>query len=432
MRPPADRSVVLLAIGSRGDVQPMAVLSAALRHRGVPSRVVALEDYADLVTGLGAEVVPVAGRLEAALELTHSRFARATFRSPAGQAVLLRRWLRYAGPAVADAVTAAVRSGDTVLTGVLTREVASVLARGRGCRPATMVFTGQLPTAHAESHYWAQHYTRWPAYNVRAGRFNWLVASTLGAPVAAEVGRRLGVPPLRPRAAAAYADQHPVVVAASPLVVPPAPDWPPNVHQTGYLAPSTRDPHPGRDGDSGLDDLERFLADGPPPVHVGFGSMAGTPGHDDLDDLVEAARRSRLRLLTPALEGHSPGPVSDRVLAVGDLPHEWLFARTAGVVHHGGAGTTHTALRACVPSVAVPFGVDQPYHAYRLHRLGVGPAPVRVTRLTVGRLTRLLSDLVHGPESAAYRRRAVAVGERIRAEDGVGRTVDLLHQLGLA
>lgn len=418
-------AVHLLAIGSRGDVQPMAVLSAALRRQGVESRVIALADYAELGRSLGADVVEVAGRLEEALRLTHSRFARTTFRTPLGQAVLLRRWLAGAAPAIADAVLATVRPGDTVLTGVLTRDVASALALARDCRAATLVFTGQLPTAHAESHYWAQHYTRWRGYNVRAGEFNWSVASTLGAPVGLEVRRRLGLSPAGRVAATRLADTFPVVVAASPLVVPPAPDWPAHLHQTGYLAPPPAPFEPPAG-------LAGFLAAGERPAYVGFGSMAGTPGHSHLGDLVDAARRSGVRVVTPALEGQAPGPVSESVLAVGGTPHAWLFPRMRAVLHHGGAGTTHEALRAGVPSAAVPFGVDQPYHGYRLHRLGVGPAPVRITGLTARRLADLLTAVAHGPQAAAYARRAADVAARMRAEDGVAETVGLLQRLDLA
>ncbi|MFE3055854.1 glycosyltransferase [Nocardia sp. NPDC059239] len=56
---------------------------------------------------------------------------------------------------------------------------------------------------------------------------------------------------------------------------------------------------------------------------------------------------------------------------VGRLPHEWLFPRTAAVVHHGGAGTTGTGLRAGVPNVVCPFHMDQPFWGARVVALGV-------------------------------------------------------------
>lgn len=103
----------------------------------------------------------------------------------------------------------------------------------------------------------------------------------------------------------------------------------------------------------------------------------------------------------------------------------------AGVVHHGGAGSSQTGLRAGRPSVAVPFGVDQPYHAARLAALGVGPEPVPFPRLDAPRLTRLIGDLVGGPAAPGFAARARHVGELVRAEDGVGATVRAMRDLGL-
>jgi UDP:flavonoid glycosyltransferase YjiC (YdhE family) len=72
----------------------------------------------------------------------------------------------------------------------------------------------------------------------------------------------------------------------------------------------------------------------------------------------------------------------DDVLVVDEAPHDWLFPRVAAVVHHGGAGTTAAALRAGVPAVVVPFGVDQPFWGARVAALGTGPRPIPVRALT--------------------------------------------------
>jgi UDP:flavonoid glycosyltransferase YjiC (YdhE family) len=101
------------------------------------------------------------------------------------------------------------------------------------------------------------------------------------------------------------------------------------------------------------EELRRFLDDGPPPVFVGLGST--NPG--------DAERISRT--VTAALRQAGPRGViqagladlstsDDDMLAIGDVPHEWLFPRTAAVVHAAGAGTTAAGLRAGVPAVPIP------------------------------------------------------------------------------
>jgi UDP:flavonoid glycosyltransferase YjiC (YdhE family) len=112
------------------------------------------------------------------------------------------------------------------------------------------------------------------------------------------------------------------------------------------------------------------------------------------------------------------------VIALNETPHDWLFPQLAGVIHHGGAGTTHAALRAGVPSVALPFGADQPFWAARMHRLGVGPAPLPAQQLSVTALAERIGAL----DDPAYRTRAATVGARVRAEDGVETAIRLIEQ----
>ena len=95
-------------------------------------------------------------------------------------------------------------------------------------------------------------------------------------------GDRLGIPPGSARDRLDAADRHPIILAASPLLVPRAPDWPTNLHQTGALvAEESADlPQTVRD----------FLAVGPRPVYVGFGSMGPILG-DEAAELARAAWR---------------------------------------------------------------------------------------------------------------------------------------------
>jgi sterol 3beta-glucosyltransferase len=95
-------------------------------------------------------------------------------------------------------------------------------------------------------------------------------------------------------------------------------------------------------------------------------------------------------------------------------------------VHHAGAGTAAAGLRAGVPSVPVPFMVDQPFWAQRLHRLGVTPGPVPMRRLTAGRLASALTEAVGNP---VYRQRAADVAALLAREDGAAVVAERLRQI---
>ncbi|MEV5889141.1 glycosyltransferase [Nonomuraea fuscirosea] len=116
------------------------------------------------------------------------------------------------------------------------------------------------------------------------------------------------------------------------------------------------------------------------------------------------------------------GDLPEDVFSLEQAPHDWLFPRMAAVVHHGGSGTTGAALAAGKPQVVCPFVADQPFWAARAHAIGVAPEPQR--HLTAHRLAEAIRQAIDDP---TLDRAAAATGERIRAENGVYRAVEILE-----
>ena len=143
-----------------------------------------------------------------------------------------------------------------------------------------------------------------------------------------------------------------------------------------------------------------------------------------MDLVVDALERSRQRgvLLTgAALDGHR---LTNDVLPIDSAPHDWLFPRVAAVVHHGGAGTTGEGLRAGRPTVIVPFIADQHFWGQQVYERGVGPRPLSRRHLSAETLARAIEAAVTDTGIVA---RARAMGERVRAEDGIGAAVEAVH-----
>jgi vancomycin aglycone glucosyltransferase len=158
--------------------------------------------------------------------------------------------------------------------------------------------------------------------------------------------------------------------------------------------------------------LERFLADGEPPVYLGFGSMRASEGTGRL--LVEAARAAGVRSIVSQGWGNlGLADAGADCVSIGDVNHERLFARVAAVVHHGGAGTTTAAVRAGKPQVIVPHNYDQFYFASRVQKLGVGVACAQRERLTV----EALASALRRCSTPALKARTQALAPRI-ALDG--------------
>ena len=203
-------------------------------------------------------------------------------------------------------------------------------------------------------------------------------------------------------------------------VAPDPLDWPNAVRTMGYWFLDRADWEPPAD-------LETFLSAGPPPVYVGFGSMAGRRPERTTAAVLGALRQTGLRaVLASGWGGLRRGDLPASVVLIDRVPHDWLFPRVAAVVHHGGAGTTAAGLRAGRPTVVCPFFGDQPFWGRRVHELGAGPAPTPQKRLTAERLAAALREATERP---SIREAATTLGRQIRREDGIADTVAHIERL---
>lgn len=414
-------TIALLAGGTVGDVAPFVALGCGLRETGVRVRMVAHAPFAALVRGHGlefAELGPDPSELlnadPAALTLERGPVAalRGSLRYVRRARPLYAVMLRAAWQACRDASMLVIAL--PTLWGLDIAEALGIplvvaplqpLAPTSAWPSALLPFTRSLgPHANRLSHRllglavwlpWRPVFVRWRT-------------------------QQLGLAPARgSHLARALAAETPFVGGWSRWIVPPPPDWPTNhvVAGSWALPPSVGEPPA---------ELVRFLANGEPPVYLGFGSMAARHPQADAALAIEAARCAGLRLVLQggavarnAVRGRSEVCVIERA------PHAWLFPRVAAVFHHGGAGTTYAALRAGVPVVALPVAADQYFWGARTAALGVGPAPVARHVLNAARLAELMGAATSKP---VYRRRAAAVGALLQTEDGVARAVTAMRR----
>lgn len=218
-----------------------------------------------------------------------------------------------------------------------------------------------------------------------------------------------------------FSSSIPRLYGFSPSVIPKPKDWSEQAIVTGYwFLEQAVDWHPPKA-------LIDFLEYGPPPISIGFGSMVANDKEKIADISIQALTRAKQRgILLTGWGGLHYDNLPEGVLAVESVPHEWLFARIASVVHHGGAGTTAAGLRAGVPTIIVPFITDQPFWGKRIHDLGVGPKPIPRRRLTVERLADAIKESVTNP---GIWQRAAELGRKIRTEDGIANAIEVIHQV---
>jgi UDP:flavonoid glycosyltransferase YjiC (YdhE family) len=204
--------------------------------------------------------------------------------------------------------------------------------------------------------------------------------------------------------------REPALAAFSSKLVPRPHDWPQTLEVTGAWH---------RDGSKPLSARTRaFLEGGPAPIYVGFGSMSDSEAERLSGIAIDTAQRMGHRLVLSSGWAGLSGVATDEVIVIGDEPHDALFPRCEVVVHHGGAGTSHTAARSGTPSVVVPYFADQPFWADRLHRAGVAASPLPRKEITKESLTARLTEA-----TAVGRPTSATVAAAMRAEGGVRNAV---------
>jgi sterol 3beta-glucosyltransferase len=408
----------ILAIGSRGDVQPLIALGSGLKAAGVDVRLATHVDFATAVAAQGLEFFPLEGHASAFFSGAAGSAFRDRVRRPEDfrrlfdnyLSLFLTKFLKGAWQASADA--------DVVLSW---SRCAPALAE----RLRVPVFVVALnPVLHLPTFTFPNPFqgpTRLrlgPLFN----RWSWRLAVPATRIGEQQVSRwrqeTLGLPPLDWRADLRQLRRLPHLLGYSTSVLPRPFDWPSGIHVTGYWfldAPDDYVPNAA---------LQTFLDAGKPPVAIGFSSQVGRNTAAITRTVVDAVTAADVRaLLVTGFGGLKGVEFPARIFPVQTVPYEWMLPRVSAIVHHGGAGSTASALRFGVPNGAVTFGFDQQLWGERVHALRAGPAPLPATQLTVEALSRTLRQLTSNPKMRAM---AQAASRRIRSEDGVSAAVSTI------
>ncbi|XAR48353.1 Sterol 3-beta-glucosyltransferase [Bertholletia excelsa] len=192
----------------------------------------------------------------------------------------------------------------------------------------------------------------------------------------------------------------------SPHLVPKPKDWGPKIDVVGFcfldLASNYVPPDP----------LVKWLENGREPIYIGFGSLPVEEPGKMTDIIVKALEFTGQRGIINKGWG---GLGSEFVYSLDNCPHDWLFLRCAAVVHHGGAGTTAAGLKAACPTTVVPFFGDQLFWGERVHARGIGPPPIPIEEFSLEKLIDAINFMQH----PMVKLRAAELAEAIKNEDGV-------------
>ncbi|HEU4325317.1 MAG TPA: glycosyltransferase [Roseiflexaceae bacterium] len=406
--------ILILTLGTRGDVQPYVALGMGLRAAGYDVTLMTETGFAGFVEERGLRFAPLRSELLSLLQTPEGKAAAVGKGNPL-------KLLRQVGPmlrrmlddewAVAQGIDAVIyhpkaMGGHSIaqklgIPGILALPL-PLYSPTRAFPSLLLPFDNLGGTLNQLSHRAVLALTRASV----SGVLNRWRKEVLGLPPAGDELTLHGRPLLR-------------LYGYSPAVLPTPDDWAGRSIATGYWfldRPADWQPPAA---------LLEFLRGGPPPVYIGFGSMPAEDARANTALTLEALARAGQRgVLATGWGGLAAAELPPSIHLLEQAPHDWLFPQMAAVVHHGGAGTTAAGLRAGMPTVICPFFGDQPFWGRRVAALGAGPQPIPQRRLTAARLAEAIRTAVGDP---ALREHAAALGATIRAEDGVARAIELIE-----
>jgi len=387
--------ILLSTIGSRGDVQPLVALGLQLKTLGQDVHMCVPPDFREWIEGLGITVTPIGPELRS----TAKASPMAVLPTPEQ----VRQMMEGTVAAQFETITAAAQGCDIIVGATALQIAAPSIAEKLGVpyffaaycpailpsphhAPPVLSALGDKPVTMIDySELWGKDAERWNAQwkdILNSHRTN------------------LGLEPV--------SEVHRHILTKQPWLAsdPKLGSWPDpaeeSVFQTGaWILPDTRPLSP---------EVEAFLDAGEPPIYFGFGSIRAPEEFSRVT--IETTRRLGRRAIL--LRGWADLSLVDNepdCIAIGEVNHQALFKRVAAIVHHGGAGTTHAAVRGGASQVVIPQHYDQHYWARRVQQLGIGTAHTSTTP-TVDSLTSALEEAFQ-PDMIA---RAQTIADEIRTD----------------
>ncbi|KAE8222228.1 hypothetical protein CF319_g4536 [Tilletia indica] len=437
-KPKSSLHFTMLTIGSRGDVQPYIALSKRLLAEGHRVRIATHGEFREWIEGHGIEFYEVGGdpaelmRIcveNGTFTLSFLREGVTKFRGWLDD-LLVSSWAACQG-------TDIVIESPSAMAGIHIAEALQVPYFRAFTMPWTRTRTYPhafaVPSGKAGGNYNYMTYVIFDQvfWRASAGQVNRWRRKTLGL-------RSTSLEEM---------SQHkvPFLYNFSPSLVPKPLDWYDWIHVTGFWfldGPENSKTRTWEPPAELVTFIMRAREAKRKVVYIGWGSIVLSNAEETHQIVVEAVRKSgvcailskgwsdRLSNKTQQQsedqqqrEGEEEEDMSDRILELNSVPHDWLFPQLDAACHHGGAGTLGASLRAGIPTIVKPHFADQFFWGQQVETLGVG----RCIRGSLSR-DKLAEALQVATRDDRMVRRARELGERIVREDGVGEAIKAIYR----
>jgi sterol 3beta-glucosyltransferase len=415
--------IAIVAPGSRGDVEPYVALSKGLKKAGYLVRLITHQNFDSLVKSHGLDFWPIESNVQDIVQSKEmsERLEKGNFLSIMAQ---MKKEAERGALNMAQAGLNACKDADMILAGIGGLYPGLALAEKFNLPFQQAYYIPFIPTKTYPSFLFPNlptwmggHTNKFSHHLVR--QIMWQSFKTADKHIRKQVLKLPNAPFFGPYKSNRL-NQNPVLYGFSPSVIPPATDLDTKTHVTGYwfLEP-TNDWKPPQE-------LVDFIEADSPPIYVGFGSMSSRKPEQTTDIVLQALKQTNQRAVMLSGWGAlKKTELPKSVFMIDSVPFSWLFPRMAAVIHHGGAGTTSLGLKAGIPSIIIPFFADQPFWGHQVTKLGAGPKPIPIKKLTAKHLANAIQKAL---SDQTMRQNAANIGAKIQSENGVTCAVEIIQK----
>lgn len=163
--------------------------------------------------------------------------------------------------------------------------------------------------------------------------------------------------------------------------------------------------------------LTEFIEKHEKIIFITFGSMPNPEPKHKTNLILEILERNKIPAIINTASGGLVKPDkfnSEMIYFVSQISYDWIFPKMYAVIQHGGAGTTHLAIKYGCAVMIIPHFMDQFVWDKIISDLGVGPKGVKISRITNRNLEPKVLELLN---NRSFKEKSIKIGNQMKTED---------------